>query len=362
MLYHLLYSFRDLFFGFNVFRYITVRAGLGAVTAFLFCVIFGPWFIRKLRAGKIGEEAFKPHCGRIYAAQKEKQGKPTMGGVLIIAAIVFAVVLWGDLGSPYILLALLSLLWLGLVGFRDDYLKWSGIAPGGLRAKDKLLWQGLLALVIAGLLFWGGDFSTIVDVPFLKNLAWDIGAFYVLLIILVVVASSNAVNITDGLDGLAIGSVTMVALFYCLLSYVSGHYAFSKYLLIPHIPLAGELTVFCAAVFGASLGFLWFNCYPAEIFMGDTGSLALGGALGTIAVLIKKELLLGIVGMVFVFEAFSVIMQVVGFKLTGRRIFDMAPLHHHFQIRGWNENKIIVRFWIVGIIFIICTLMTLKLR
>lgn len=335
---------------------------MSIVSSFLICVIFGPYLIKKLTLLKVGENIRKEECLALYNMQPHKQGTPTMGGLLIISSIVISVFLWADLSNKYILLCLISSLWLGLLGFRDDYLKLVKKRSKGISAKAKLFWQALLGLVIGIILFSSEDFSTIVDIPFLKRLVWDLGVFYIFFIMVVISASSNAVNITDGLDGLAIGLVMMVALAYAVLSYITGHAVFSGYLFIPHIPQAAELTVFCAAIFGASLGFLWFNCYPANIIMGDTGSLALGGMLGTIAILTKKELLLGLVGGIFVIEVVSVILQVISFKLTGRRIFKMSPLHHHFQMQGWNESKIIIRFWILGIIFIIFTLMTLKLR
>ena len=362
MFYHFLYPLSDFFFAFNIFKYITFRAGMSIVTSFLLCVIFGPYVVRKLALLKIGENIRKEECLTLYNLQPHKQGTPTMGGLLIISSILISVFLWADLSNKYILLCMVSSFWLGLVGFRDDYLKLVKKKSKGLSAKAKLFWQVLLGLVIGVVLIFSGEFSTVIDIPFLKRVVWDLGLFYVFFIVLVICASSNAVNITDGLDGLAIGLVMMVALAFSILSYVTGHAVFSSYLFIPYIPQAAELTVFCAAIFGASLGFLWFNCYPANVFMGDTGSLALGGMLGTIAVLIKKELLLGLVGGVFVIEVISVILQVASFKLTGKRIFKMSPLHHHFQMKGWNESKIIIRFWIIGIIFIIFTLMTLKLR
>lgn len=362
MLYYFIYPLRDIFFAFNIFKYITFRAGMSIVTSFLFCVIVGPYIIKKLTLLKVGENIRKEECPTLYQLQPHKQGTPTMGGILIIAAVVFTAFLWADLSNKYILLCLVSSFWLGLVGFRDDYLKLTKKKSKGLSPKAKLFWQAMLGLVIGVILFTSGQFSTIVDIPFLKRVVWDWGPFYIFFIMLVIAASSNAVNITDGLDGLAIGLVMMVALSFAILSYITGHAVFSSYLFIPHIPQAAELTVFCAAIFGASLGFLWFNCYPANIIMGDTGSLALGGMLGTVAVLIKKELLLGLVGGVFVIEVISVILQVASFKLTGRRIFKMSPLHHHFQMKGWSESKIIIRFWILGIIFVIFTLMTMKLR
>lgn len=362
MLYYFLYPLRDIFFAFNVFKYITFRAGMSIVTSFLLCLILGPYIIKKLTLLKIGENIRREECLLLYNMQPHKQGTPTMGGILIISAILITVLLWADLSNRYILLCLLSSLWLGLVGFRDDYLKLIKKKSKGLSTCAKLFWQILLGLVIGTVIVNGGEFSTIVDIPFFKRIVLDLGLFYILFIVLVISASSNAVNITDGLDGLATGSVMMVALAFAVLSYVTGHAVFSRYLFIPHVPQAAELTVFCAAIFGASLGFLWFNCYPANIFMGDTGSLSLGGMLGTVAILTKKELLLGLVGGIFVIEVISVIMQVASFKLTGRRIFKMSPLHHHFQMKGLSESKIIIRFWIIGIIFIIFTLVTLKLR
>lgn len=362
MLYHLLYPLSDIFFGFNVFRYITFRAGMAAITSFLLCVIFGPYIIRKLTALKVGENIRKEECPSLYNVQSHKQGTPTMGGIFVIGAIVFAVLLWADLTNEYTLITLAASLWLALLGFRDDYLKLVRKRSKGLSAKAKLFWQVLLGIIVGILVLSKGDFSTVLDIPFLKTLQIDLGIFYILLVVVVITASSNAVNITDGLDGLAIGAVMMVALSFVILSYVSGNMVFSRYLLIPYIPKAAELAIFCSAILGASLGFLWFNCYPANIFMGDTGSLSLGGMIGVIAILIKKELLLGLVGIIFVIEAASVILQVISFKLTGKRIFKMSPLHHHFQMLGWKESKIIIRFWIIGLIFVIFTLMTLKLR
>lgn len=362
MLYHFLYPLREVFFGFNVFRYVTFRAGMSAVTSFLICIIFGPYIIKKLSSLNISENIRRKECPTLYDIQPQKQGTPTMGGLLIIFSIVISAILWADLSNKYILICLISSLWLAMLGFRDDYLKLVRKSSRGLSVKAKLFWQIWLGLIIGIILFTSGEFSTVLDIPFLKKVVLDLGFFYILLIVLVIVATSNAVNITDGLDGLAIGSVTMVALSYSILSYVTGHFKLSDYLFILHIPQAAELTVFCAAILGASLGFLWFNCYPAGVFMGDTGSLALGGMIGTVAILIKKELLLGLVGGIFVMEAVSVILQVAWFKLTGKRIFKIAPLHHHFQMKGLKESKIIIRFWIIGIIFLIFTLMTLKLR
>ena len=362
MFYHFLYPLKDVFSAFNIFRYITFRAGMSAVTSFLVCVIFGPYIIKKLASLKVCENIRKEECLALYKMQPHKQGTPTMGGLLIVFAISISVLLWADLANSYILISLLSALWLAALGFRDDYIKLAKCRSKGLSGKTKLFWQIVLGGIIGIILFFDGTFSTVLDVPFFKKVVIDLGFFYIFFIILVIVATSNAVNITDGLDGLAIGTVTMVTICYFILSYIVGHAVFSKYLLISHIPQAAELTVFCAAILGAALGFLWFNCHPANIFMGDTGSLALGGMIGTIAILTKKELLLIFVGGVFVIEVLSVIIQVIWFKSTGKRIFKMSPLHHHFQMLGWKESKIIIRFWIVSIIFLIFALITLKLR
>lgn len=286
-----------------------------------------------------------------------------MGGILILLSIIVSVLLWADLSNVYILLTLFATLWLGFVGFVDDYLKLSKKHSKGLGFLGKFIPQTAIAVAIGYFVYTDQNLGTKLDIPFLKNLILDLGIFYVLFVIVVIVGSSNAVNLTDGLDGLAIGCTIMVALTYAILSYVTGHAVFSKYLFIPFISGSGELTVFCASILGAGLGFLWFNCFPASVFMGDIGSLALGGALGTIAVFIKKELLLVIVGGIFVLEAISVILQVGSFRLRkGKRIFRLAPLHHHFQVLGWPESKVIVRFWIVGIILSVLTLATLKIR
>jgi phospho-N-acetylmuramoyl-pentapeptide-transferase len=286
-----------------------------------------------------------------------------MGGVFIVGSILVSVLLWGDLTNAFLLMTFFICLCLAILGGVDDYVKLKGIGKHrGVRARVKSLWQILIVLFAAVFAYLHPDITTCLDVPFLKNLVIDLGVFFVLWVIFVVVASSNAVNLTDGLDGLAIGSVLMVAFTLGALSYVTGNAAISDYLLVPHVPGAGELTVFCAAMVGASLGFLWFNCYPASVFMGDVGSLALGGSLGIISILIKKELWLVVLGGVFVLEAGSVILQVISFKTTGKRIFKCSPFHHHLQLSGWNENKIIVRFWIVAIILAMLTLTTLKIR
>jgi phospho-N-acetylmuramoyl-pentapeptide-transferase len=270
--------------------------------------------------------------------------------------------LWADVTNLYVQLTVLTMLWLALVGFIDDYLKIAGICKEGMRARTKLIWQLVLAAIVSLIIYSQPDVSTKMDVPFFKNLAWDLGPYYIFVVMLIVVGTSNAVNLTDGMDGLAIGCTLMVAVTLSILCYVTGHLNFSSYLFIPYIPGAGELTIFCMAIVGASLGFLWFNAHPATVFMGDVGALALGGTLGIIAVFIKKEFLLVILGGVFVWEALSVIMQVASFKMTGKRIFQCSPYHHPLQKQGWQESKIIIRFWIVAIILAFMTLTTLKIR
>lgn len=362
MLYHLLYPLRDVIFAFNLFRYITFRAAMAAMTAFLISLILGPAIIRTLTRLKIGENVRKEDSARLYELHGNKQNTPTMGGILILLAILLSNLLWADIFNRYIKLVLFSTTWLGLTGFIDDYLKHIRKKSKGLTATAKFTSQILLGLVLGTILFLHPANNTKLDFPFLKDVSLELGLFYILFVIIVITGSSNAVNLTDGLDGLAAGIVIMVAIAFSILTYVSGNIKFSNYLFIPYIAGSGELTVFCASIIGAGLGFLWFNCYPASIFMGDVGSLALGGALGTTALLIKKELLLVIVGGIFVLEALSVILQVGSFRLTKRRIFKIAPLHHHFQFLGWPESKIIVRFWIIAGLLALFTLVTLKIR
>jgi phospho-N-acetylmuramoyl-pentapeptide-transferase len=362
MLYYLFYPLHDAISFFNIFRYITFRAIMATFTAFFICLIFGPSVIRLISRLSIGQNIRKEDSAELYKQHKDKQGTPTMGGILILIAICAATLLWAELDNRYILLVLFGTLWLGITGFVDDYLKHVRKCSKGLTATAKFTSQIILGLVLGGILYFTPGSNTVLDIPFLKDVTLKLGMFYILFVILVITGSSNAVNLTDGLDGLAIGSVVFAAIPFTVLCYVSGNIKFSEYLLVPYIKGAGELTVFCASLIGAGLGFLWFNCYPAAIFMGDVGSLALGGALGITALLIKKELLLVIVGGIFVIEAFSVILQVAYFKLTKKRIFLCSPLHHHFQFLGWSENKVIVRFWIVGVILALLTLVTLKIR
>ncbi len=361
MLYHLLYPLSEYFSGFNVFRYLTFRSAYAAVTALVLCFVLGPWLIRRLRAWRVGQQVRSDGPQRHLA----KAGTPTMGGLLILTAIVVPTLLWADLTNLQIQLVLVVTVLLGVLGFLDDYLHVVRKQPKGLLGRYKLLVQFAAGLLVGLTIRWAlpyGDLTTRTAVPFLKETFLSLGALYAPFVALVVMGASNAVNLSDGLDGLAIGMVVPAASAFGALAYVSGHAGFSQYLNIPFLQGAGELTVFCSAFVGAGLGFLWFNAHPAEVFMGDTGSLALGGALGAVAVLIKRELLLVIVGGLFVAEALSVIIQVAVFKATGRRVFRMAPLHHHFELGNWPESKVVIRFWIVSILLALVTLSTLKLQ
>ncbi len=345
----------------NVFRYITFRSAYAAVTALLMALLLGPLVVRWLRRFKIGQKIREdgPQAHRI------KAGTPTMGGVLILLSIAVPTLLFGNLHSRDVRLALLATLWLGAVGFADDYMRVVKGFRKGLLGRYKLIGQVALGLVV-GIVLLGlpedNVPTTLITVPFLKFRYLDLGVLFVPFVILVITGSSNAVNLTDGLDGLASGLVAFAGFTFAGLAYVSGHAKFSGYLNIMHLPAAGELTVFCAALVGASLGFLWYNCHPADVFMGDTGSLALGGALGTVAVLLKREFLLVVVGGVFVAEALSVMLQVASFKLTGKRIFRMAPLHHHFELSGWPEARVVTRFYIAAALLSLVSLSTLKLQ
>jgi phospho-N-acetylmuramoyl-pentapeptide-transferase len=377
MLYYLLYHGLQKYFSpLNVFRYITVRTVYASLTAMFLALVFGPWLIRKLRELQIGqyirEEGPQEH--------KKKAGTPTMGGVLIVLSTAVPTLLWADLANPFVLLALFALVAFAAIGFVDDYAKVAKRQNLGLTGKKKLTLQFLVsAFVGIALLVLStySAYSTQLVLPFIKRLRPDLVihgllnaphlwplAFlpFLVFIALVITGSSNAVNLTDGLDGLAIGCTVIAAGALTVLTYVSSNFRWANYLEIQYIPRVGELTVFCGALVGASLGFLWYNAHPAEIFMGDVGSLALGGTLGTIAVIIKQEVLLVFVGGIFVLEALSVILQVGSFKLRGKRIFRMAPIHHHFELMGWSESKVIVRFWIVALVFALFALTTLKLR
>lgn len=362
MLYYLFFSLRNSISIFNVFRYITFRAAMAAITAFFISLIFGPLLIRKLKELKIGEKITKEDSKRLDELHRHKKDTPTMGGILILVAVFFSTFLWADVFNKHILIVLFSTTWLGITGFIDDYLKQFKKKSKGLTATAKLASQVILGVILGTILLLDPGYNIKLDIPFLKDISLNLDGLFILFVILVIAGTSNSVNLTDGLDGLAIGIVVMVAVAFSVLCYVSGNIKFSSYLLIPYIKGSGELTVFCAGLIGAGLGFLWFNCYPASIFMGDVGSLALGGALGTVALLIKKELLLLVVGGIFVLEALSVILQVGSFKFCGRRIFKIAPLHHHFQFLNWPENKVIVRFWIIASLLALLTIVTLKIR
>jgi phospho-N-acetylmuramoyl-pentapeptide-transferase len=361
MLYHLLFRFHEQVSLLNVTRYITFRTAAASITALAVSLLLGSWMIRKLREFQVGQVV--RHEGP--ESHRPKAGTPTMGGLLILAAAIVPTMLWADLTNPYIWVAVLSTVAFGAIGFLDDYLKITRRDHHGLRPRYKLGGQVVVALAVGVTLLVlanQGLYNTRLIFPFFKNLIPDLGIFYVAFAGFVLVAWSNAVNLTDGLDGLAISTFAVAAATFTALAYVTGHAVLADYLLLVRFPPAGELTVFCGALVGASLGFLWYNSYPAEIFMGDVGSLALGGALGTVALLIKQELLLVVVGGVFVLEAASVVIQVASFKLTGRRVFRMAPLHHHFELIGWSEPKVITRFLIVAIVCALFSLTTLKLR
>src|SRR5579883_2614060 len=377
MLYYLLYHVLQRYFSpLNVFRYITVRTVYASLTAMFLALVFGPWLIRRLRELQIGqyirEEGPQAH--------QKKAGTPTMGGVLIVLSTAVPTLLWADLTNPFLLLSLFALTGFAAIGFIDDYAKISKQRNLGLTARKKIYFQVFVSVVVGVsllVLATYSKYSTTLVFPFLKRLhpdlvvhslvhsahLWPLAFLpFLVFICVVIVGSSNAVNLTDGLDGLAIGCTVIAAGALTVLTYVSGHASFATYLGLPHMPQVGELTIFCGAMVGSAIGFLWYNAHPAEVFMGDVGSLALGGAIGTVAVMIKQELLLPFIGGVFVIEALSVILQVASYKLRKKRIFKMAPIHHHFELLGWSESKVIVRFWIGALVFALLALTTLKLR
>lgn len=362
MLYFLLVPLKEYFFFFNVFRYITVRTALAGITALLISFILGPWLIKTLEKfqirQEIREDGPKSHFG--------KKGTPSMGGILIISSTLIPTLLWGNLSNIYVLLVMLTMLIFGIIGFVDDFLKIKRRKSQGLIIRTKLIHQfflaGIIGLIIIYLGFQG-EFNLHLSFPFFKKYVPYLGWFYLPWIMIILVGSSNSVNLADGLDGLAIGLTLISASAFTALSYIAGHALWSEYLNILRVPNAAELTVFAGAMSGACLGFLWFNCHPAQLFMGDVGALSLGAALGMIAILIKQELLLFMVAGVFIIEALSVLIQIFYFKLTGgKRVFKMAPIHHHFELLGWSEGKIVVRFWIAALIFSLFSLATLKLR
>jgi phospho-N-acetylmuramoyl-pentapeptide-transferase len=359
VLYHLLYPLHTSISAFNVFRYITFRAIYASLTAFLICFVLGPWFIRKLREMQIGQ--YIRDDGP--QAHLKKAGTPTMGGTLIIFSIVVSTLLWTNLTNFYVWILLMVTTSYAGIGFIDDYLMQVKKRSKGLSARGKLALQTLVAVMAGVLVTTRPDFNTQVTIPFFKNILPHLGWGYVVFATFVIVGTSNAVNLTDGLDGLAIGPVVIAAVTYMIFAYVAGNIKIADYLQITYVAGSGEAAIFCSAMAGAGVGFLWFNAYPAQMFMGDVGSLPLGGALGTIAVITKQEILLVLVGGLFVIEALSVIFQVGFFKITkGRRIFRMAPLHHHFELKGWAEPKVIVRFWIIALALALLAMSTLKLR
>ena len=346
--------------GFNVIQYSTLRTILGVLTALFISLLIGPWMIKRLTKYQISQNI------RDDGPQSHlvKAGTPTMGGLLILVSITVSTLLWSDLGNRFVWIVLLTTLVFGAIGWVDDFLKLTRQHSKGLSAGQKYLWQSIAALITAIALYKTAN--TIVEtqliVPFIKSIALDLGWFYVVLTYFVIVGTSNAVNLTDGLDGLAVLPTVLVAAGLIVFAYIAGNINFARYLAVPYVSGAGEVCVFCGSIVGAGLGFLWFNTYPAQVFMGDMGALALGAALGTVAVVVRQELVLLIMGGVFVMETVSVILQVVSFKLTGKRLFKMAPIHHHFELKGWPEPRVIVRFWIVTVVLVLAALATLKIR
>jgi phospho-N-acetylmuramoyl-pentapeptide-transferase len=360
MLVYLAEYLTQFYSGFNVFSYVTFRAILGLLTALVCSLWWGPILIKRLQMLQIGQVVRSDGPESHFS----KRGTPTMGGILILAGIFISVLLWGDLSNRYVLVTLFVLASFGIIGFIDDYRKVVKKDTKGLIARWKYALQSIAALVVAVYLYssstMGGETQLVV--PFFKDIMPQLGMMFIVLAYFTIVGASNAVNLTDGLDGLAIMPTVMVAAAFALIAYLSGHAQFASYLHIPHLPLAGELVIVCTAIVGAGLGFLWFNTYPAQVFMGDVGSLALGAALGVIAILVRQEILLVIMGGVFVMETVSVILQVGSYKLRGQRIFRMAPIHHHYELKGWPEPRVIVRFWIISLFLVLLGLATLKLR
>jgi len=355
----ILYPLVDSIRAFNIFQYISFRSAYAAVSALLMSFLLGPWVIRKLAGLKIGQE-IRQDGPETHLA---KAGTPTMGGTLIIISFVVSVLLWQEVTAFYTWVVVATAIGLGFLGFLDDYLKITKKNSDGLRAGVKFSGQILVSLVIMIVIYiLRNDQTTLLYIPFFKNAVADLGVFYIPFGVLMIVGMSNAVNLTDGLDGLATGLTVIALMAVTILAYLTGHSEFARYLFIPYLPGAGELTISATALLGACVGFLWFNTHPAEVMMGDTGSLTLGGLLAVFALLLKKEILLLIIGGVFVMETLSVIIQVAGFKRTGRRVFKMAPLHHHFELSGWAESKVVARFWILGGMFAILGLSTLKIQ
>jgi phospho-N-acetylmuramoyl-pentapeptide-transferase len=359
MLFHLLYPLHETYSFFNVFRYITFRTIYAAITALVICFVIGPWLIKKLRTLQIGQTIREDGPD----SHLSKKGTPTMGGILIIFAVTISTLLWANLTIGYIWLVVMVMLGFGLIGFLDDYRKFTHQNSRGVPGKIRLIAEIAIALFVALILYMKPGYNPAVTIPFFKTALPNLGWGYVLLSTFIIVGAANAVNLTDGLDGLAIGPAITCFMTYLLFAYFAGNVKIASYLQIPYVAGTGELAIFCGAIVGAGIGFLWYNTYPAQVFMGDVGALSLGGSLGTVALLTKQEILLAIVGGIFVLETFSVIFQVGWFKLTkGRRMFQMAPIHHHFELKGWPEPKVIVRFWIISILLALVAISTLKLR
>ena len=358
MLYNWLYSINSL----EIFKYISFRACLAAVTAFLISIFFGHWFIKRLRILKVGEDTTKTDSEELKRMHFDKKNTPTMGGIVVNVSILASVLFWCNIYNEYVLLMMFTLIWFGVLGFIDDYIKLTQKNAAGLSDVSKLLFQSALGLILGLVLYfhfskftWG----TQLVIPFVKDFRPDLGPFYILVVAFFIVGMSNAVNLTDGLDGLAIGCSIIAGIAFAVIAYATGRVDFSDYLRIPYVPGSGELSIFCAALVGGSLGFLWYNCFPAQIFMGDTGSLTLGGMLGLIALIVKQELLMVIIGGIFVTEAVSVLVQKFYYKMTKRRVFRCAPLHHHFQFKGWPETKITIRFCIIAAMLAVFSLILL---
>ena len=362
MLYHLLYPLKDLWFGFNIFKYITFRASMAAIMSFVLTLIVGPYIIKALRTLELGQYVRKEHVDGLYDLHKHKEGTPTMGGLMVLVSVLVSVLLWCRLDNDFVLLALGGMVWLGAIGLTDDLLKIKNKSAKGVRGMTKIIGQVVLALIVGVFVINNNHIGTGLFVPFMKNALCNLGLLYIIFSLFVIVGASNALNLTDGLDGLAIGCVAFISITYAVMAYITGNVDMSKYLHVFYLSGAGELSVFCSAIAGASLGFLWFNCHPASIFMGDTGSLSLGGTIAIISIMLKKEILLVIAGGVLVIESLSVILQVLSFKTRKKRIFLMSPIHHHFQIKGLHESKITIRFWIISALLALLSMATLKVR
>ena len=364
MFYNCIYNLHDCFSGLEIIKYISFRAGFAAITAFLISVLIGAKIIKILEKYKISEDTTKTDSERLKYLHKDKKNVPTMGGIVILIAILVSTLIWCDIFNIYVLMVLFTAIWLGVLGFFDDYIKLTQKHSFGLTSKSKLLFQCGLGLILGLVLYFhlnGINDGTKLVIPFFKEVRPELGAFYVVVVAFFVVGMSNAVNITDGLDGLAIGCTAIAGLAFTLIAYVVGRVDFSESLQVPYVQGAGELSIFCSALVGAGLGFMWFNCFPAQVFMGDIGSLPLGGILGLIAIIVKQEILLFFICGIFIVEALSVLLQVGVYKVFRKRVFMCAPLHHHLQFKGWQETKITIRFFIIAAIMVLFSLITLKL-